>query len=133
MKEDKIFFKDVYEKAIEKWGETAQLLQAAEEANEFSRAIIRVIQAKNLFNSKKILRKRELNLIEEIADLEIMIKQVKIIFKEAEEKIKRIREMKLLRTWYRTEEKEIDFFKWLNRKFNYSKEEFEDFYGEIKI
>ena len=61
----------VYKMAIDKWGEKAQLEQAQEEATELALAVRKHIRNNNneSFN----------NLIEEIADVEIMIEQIKFM------------------------------------------------------
>ena len=59
---------DAYKMAIEKWGEKAQLEMAQEEATELALAV------------RKHIRKNDeasfSNLVEEIADVEIMIEQI---------------------------------------------------------
>jgi len=63
----------VYKRAIEKWGEKAQLEMAQEEATELALAI------------RKQIRKNDeasfSNLVEEIADVEIMIEQITLMHK----------------------------------------------------
>lgn len=63
-------FDEICRKAIEEWGETAQLDQAIEEAAEF----IKSINKFKRYNDPT-------NLLEEIADLEIMIGQTKEIIR----------------------------------------------------
>ena len=59
--------KDIYEKAIERFGATQQEIVAIEECSE----LIQAITHKH--------RGRKHNLAEEIADVEIMLEQLKII------------------------------------------------------
>ena len=65
---------DAYKMAIEKWGEKAQLEMAQEEATELALAV------------RKHIRKNDessfSNLVEEIADVEIMIEQIKLMHKD---------------------------------------------------
>jgi NTP pyrophosphatase (non-canonical NTP hydrolase) len=64
----------VYKKAIEKWGVTAQLEMAQEEATELALAV------------RKFIRKQDgqsfAGMADEIADVEIMIEQIKFIYPE---------------------------------------------------
>jgi hypothetical protein len=61
---------DLYERAIKKFGEESQMLMAIEECSELIQALSKVWRGKH---SKS-------NIEEEIADVEIMIEQLKIIF-----------------------------------------------------
>ena len=80
-KEERI---ELYRKAIENYGEAAQQIVAMEECSELIQAI-----------SKK-LRGRETNLEEEIADVEIMVEQMRLmsdsslVDKIKEEKLQRL-------------------------------------------
>lgn len=62
---------DVYKRAVAKWGEASQMEMANEEALEFALAV------------RKQLRKNDnktfANLVEEFADLEIMMEQVELM------------------------------------------------------
>lgn len=78
----------VLEEAIEVFGKEKQQLKAIEEAGEFVQA-----QAKYLNYPSE---KNHENLIEEIADLEIMLYQVKRIYK-IESKVQAIAASKILR------------------------------------
>lgn len=79
-KEERI---ELYRKAIGNYGEAAQQIVAMEECSELIQAI-----------SKK-LRGRETNLEEEIADVEIMLEQLKLMSNES--LIEEIKESKLQR------------------------------------
>lgn len=79
-KEERI---ELYRKAIGSYGEAAQQIVAMEECSELIQAI-----------SKK-LRGRETNLEEEIADVEIMLEQLKLMSNES--LIEEIKESKLQR------------------------------------
>ena len=85
---DKMNEKELYIKAVAKWGVPAQLLMAIEEMSELTKEIL------------KFLRKKESNIIEELVDVEIMLEQLKLIFVSfngKEEKYRIIREKKLRR------------------------------------
>lgn len=64
---------EIYQKALKKWKERSQLEMAQEEAIEFALAI------------RKFIRKADdqtfSNLLEEIADVEIMIEQIKMMYR----------------------------------------------------
>lgn len=75
--------KKLYRKAIGNYGEAAQQIVAMEECSELIQAI-----------SKK-LRGRETNVEEEIADVEIMLEQLKLMCNES--LVEEIKESKLQR------------------------------------
>lgn len=60
----------IYEKAIARWGEDKQIIVAVEEMSELQKALCKHLRGEDW---------RE-NIIEEIADIEIMFDQLKIIF-----------------------------------------------------
>jgi len=73
---------DVYEEALKKWGEPLQMIMAIEEMAELTKCIV------------KYLRKKDpTNILEEIADVEIMITQLKMIFGDT----RMIKDKKLIR------------------------------------
>lgn len=84
--------KQKLQEIISYFGEDNQKLKAIEELSELT---IAIINAKN--------DKTE-NLIEEIADVEIMIKQLKMIYKIDKFEIKRMKEFKIERTLKMIEE-----------------------------
>jgi NTP pyrophosphatase (non-canonical NTP hydrolase) len=67
---------EVYKKALEKWGRKSQLEMAQEEATELALAV------------RKYIRKDDddtyVEMISEIADVEIMIEQIKLMYKKSE-------------------------------------------------
>lgn len=67
---------ELYLKAIEKWGIHFQCLMAIEEMAELTKALCKRSRIKN---EKEDLANYE-NIIEEIADVEIMLEQLKLIF-----------------------------------------------------
>lgn len=76
--------RNLYLKAIESWGEYAQLDQGIEEAAEFIQAINKWKRNTGVDNARK--------LVEEMADLSIMIGQVKalMVLHLGEEKVVRL-------------------------------------------
>ena len=64
---------DICEKAVRKFGKTAQLIMAMEEMSELIQALSKDIRGKGSRN----------NISEEIADVEIMLAQLKIIYRNA--------------------------------------------------
>lgn len=79
----------VYKKAIEKWGVTAQLEMAQEEATELALAV------------RKFIRKQDDqsfdDMANEIADVEIMIEQIKQMYPETVNLIKEHKIFKIKR------------------------------------
>lgn len=61
---------DIYKKAINTFGESAQMIVALEECSELQKEISKIIREKGDLG----------NLAEEIADVEIMLEQLKLIF-----------------------------------------------------
>ena len=84
---DKAYLKAIYEAAIAKYGESKQLVKAMEELAELQQSICRVFCD----------RGNEDNIIEEIADVEIMLEQVKMIFDIPEEIIETVKMQKVER------------------------------------
>ena len=70
---------EIYKKAIETYGEREQSAVAMEECGELIRAI-------NKYHRKDSNENRK-NLIEEIADVQIMIEQLKIMYSISEDEI----------------------------------------------
>lgn len=65
---------EAYLKAIKKWGAKAQLEMAQEEATELALAIRKEIRKNNEASFS--------NLVEEVADMEIMIEQIHLMYKD---------------------------------------------------
>ena len=82
--------KELYKKAIEKWGAHFQILMFFEEVGELMQAISKVYRDKGKGEYDFAI------LAEEIADVEIMLEQLKIIF-GIEELAKNIYRLKLKR------------------------------------
>jgi len=76
----------LYEMAIKEWGVSAQMLMAIEECSELTNAI------------RGIIRGRKANVAEEIADVEIMCAQLRLMFgsyaveREKTKKLARLRQ-----------------------------------------
>lgn len=62
------------EKALMKWGSDNQILQSVEELSELTAILLQSRRSNRKIDNKSVL--------EEIADVEIMITQLKIIFQE---------------------------------------------------
>ena len=87
---------EIIEKAIRHYGRNHQQIKAVEELNELQNAVLKAIDGRPDF----------LNIAEEIADVEIMLAQLKRIFFLDEEKIKTIKAEKILRLKSRMETEE---------------------------
>jgi len=82
--------KDLFIKCVKQWGLTSQILILAEEASELSVACLHSLRKK----IKGIHYAN--NLIEEIADTELMIDEIKYVL-ELDDRVRRIRERKIER------------------------------------
>ena len=79
---------ELYEKAVEAWGERAQLLKTVEEAGELQKAIARYLLKTGKYLSEDTHPEFDtwevgallVDLMEEVADVEIMIGQIKAAF-----------------------------------------------------
>lgn len=85
---------ELYQKAIEKWGAVSQIEMLNEESIELALAV-----RKFLRNNKNPEYEftNATNLIEEIADVEIMIEQLCFIFTNFREQIQDVKDFKLQR------------------------------------
>ena len=86
--------RELYNKAIQKWGERSQVKMAIEECAELIKALAKYDRNNNGSTIDEIL--------EEMADVEIMIEQLKIIFNykysnDTVDKFKEIKRQKLER------------------------------------
>ena len=84
--------KQVYEQLIEKFGAENQILKCVEELNELGQALCKL---KSKSENKALVIK---NIIEEIADVEIMLEQIKLILAIEESDVKKMKSYKLHRT-----------------------------------
>lgn len=101
-----------YERVTKHYGADHQLLKTAEELSELEREILGFLQGE---------QSRLANIIEEIADVEIMLSQVKYIF-QCEKAVKDMTFKKLLRLNARIDEQIANGITWKNNK-PYSEEE----------
>ena len=85
--EEKISMTNIYKQAIDKFGSGKQFIKAVEELAELQQAIIKKFLNPDVEND---------NLFEEIADVEIMLEQLKIIF-DCHDIIETVKEKKLKR------------------------------------
>lgn len=83
---------DTFEKAIKTWGIDSQIGMLFEEMAELTIAINKARRATASENSEKA----EMNIIEEIADVEIMLDQLKVVFR-CEERVTEVYKIKLER------------------------------------
>ena len=84
--------KQVYEQLIEKFGAENQILKCVEELNELGQVLCKL---KSKSENKALVIK---NIIEEIADVEIMLEQIKLILGIEESDVKKMKSYKLHRT-----------------------------------
>jgi NTP pyrophosphatase (non-canonical NTP hydrolase) len=66
----------VYDRCLEKWGLESQILMLAEESAELTQASLKMLR-----KSEKSEKEQLKNLIEEIADVQIMIEEIEYFFK----------------------------------------------------
>lgn len=79
---------EIYEKLLDKYGDK-QLIVAIEELSELQKEICKYLR------NHQIMKK---DIIEEIADVEIMLEQIKLYFNFDQKIIDAVKEMKLIRT-----------------------------------
>lgn len=85
---DQIDRNNIYELAIKKWGRDAQIVMAIEECAELQHALCKFLNNRN---------EKDLNAIaDELADVEIMIEQLRILFAN-NGRVDAIKEAKLTR------------------------------------
>lgn len=89
--------REIYKRAIEKWGERFQLEMAQEETTELSLAIRKFYRNQ----SNKTFE----DMANEMADVEIMTEQIKLMYPDIELKIKEYKRYKLERLLNRIETK----------------------------
>lgn len=82
--------KELYELAIKKWGKDLQLIMVMEEMSELTKELSKHLRNGYNFN----------NIAEEVADVEIMLEQIKVVFSfprrvewHKEKKLKRLKEL----------------------------------------
>ena len=87
MKKENIDKIKLYKKAVKTWGYASQLLMAVEEMAELTQAISHLLRDRNYAKSE---------IIEELADVEVMCEQLRVII-DKNDKIDKIKEEKLAR------------------------------------
>jgi len=79
--------KDLYAKAVDKWGREAQLFMALEEFAEISHAVCKLVRDQGSVAE----------LTDCLADAQVMMEQLSFMFEIPDEKIKEVKEIKLRR------------------------------------
>lgn len=82
---------DFYNEIINKFGKDNQILKCVEELNELSQVLCKI-------NSADTGGVTFENVVEEIADVEIMLNQIKIILDISESDVETIKNYKIMRT-----------------------------------
>ena len=80
---------DLYRKAIDKWGVDFQILMLFEEIGELQQAVVKFARKNSAANRLKVM--------DEIADVEIMLEQTALILGATDEEIEKVKNAKLLR------------------------------------
>ena len=81
---------DFYNEIIDRLGERNQITKCVEELSELQQVLCKLLSADGGVNKDKV--------IEEIADVEIMLNQIKIILEISEEEITNMKNYKIMRT-----------------------------------
>lgn len=84
--------REVYKQALEKWGAEAQICMVFEEMAELQKELCKALRGKE----------NRIEIAEEIADVEIMLAQMKILF-GIEEGVERYKKLKIQRLQERLE------------------------------
>lgn len=92
---------EIYEQAISRWGGISQSDMMVEECAELIQALNKFKRAKGDENLSKCWD----NILEEIADVEIMLNQMKVLFNRDGKEIQKWKEIKLERLKKRITEK----------------------------
>lgn len=85
--------KEIMYKAINTYGVENQMIKTVEELSELSQALCKFLSKPYTESDRTILN----NIYEEIADVEIMLEQCKMIFYESEDKINDYKKKKIKR------------------------------------
>lgn len=85
--------KEIMQKAINTYGVENQIIKTVEELSELSQALCKFLSKPYTESDRTILD----NIYEEIADVEIMLEQCKMIFYESEDKINDYKKKKIKR------------------------------------
>lgn len=82
---------DFYDEIIDKLGERNQIVKCVEELSELQQVLCKLLSADDGWVTLD-------KVIEEIADVEIMLNQIKIILEISEEEITNMKNYKIMRT-----------------------------------
>ena len=87
--------------AIDSYGRVNQVIKTVEELSELSQALCKILTSKFTDDNSEIFE----NIFEEMADVEIMFEQCKMIFYKSEDKINDYKKKKIERLERRINEK----------------------------
>lgn len=85
--------KEIMQLAIDSYGRVNQVIKTVEELSELSQALCKILTSKFTDDNSEIFE----NIFEEMADVEIMIEQCKMIFYKSEDKINDYKNKKIKR------------------------------------
>jgi hypothetical protein len=85
--------KEIMQLAIDSYGRVNQVIKTVEELSELSQALCKILTSKFTDDNSEIFE----NIFEEIADVEIMLEQCKMIFYKSEDKINDYKKKKIER------------------------------------
>lgn len=91
---------EIYKLALEKWGEGLQIIMAIEEMAELTQVLAKIIRAHQAYSRT--------DLPEEIADVEITLAQLRVVYPGIEKEVqrwKRIKKRRLLKDIKQTQNK----------------------------
>jgi len=87
---------NIYEQTIEKFGKRHQIIKAVEEMSELTKELSRYLNTSLKLDVAK-LRQLEYNICDEIADVQITLDQIKVLFPawqlREEKKLERLEEL----------------------------------------
>lgn len=85
--------KEIMQLAIDSYGRVNQVIKTVEELSELSQALCKILTSKFTDDNSEIFE----NIYEEMADVEIMLEQCKMIFYKSEDKINDYKNKKIKR------------------------------------
>ena len=85
--------KEIMQLAIDSYGRVNQVIKTVEELSELSQALCKILTSKFTDDNSEIFE----NIFEEMADVEIMLEQCKMIFYKSEDKINNYKKKKIER------------------------------------
>ncbi len=91
--------KETMQLAIDSYGRVNQVIKTVEELSELSQALCKILTSKFTDDNSEIFE----NIFEEMADVEIMLEQSKMIFYKSEDKINDYKKKKIERLERRLE------------------------------